>query len=127
MKFQEKCNGFIAVDQYNNILSIDITSANEHDSKIGVRVIQDIKMKQDFDIVIADKGFRETCVNYVNDVLGKIIHIGNRIGKQSRNVVERVFGWFTHYNRLNKCYEYAISSAKSMIQIASIMIMLKRL
>ncbi len=108
-------------------MSIDITSANEHDSKIGVRVIQDIKMKQDFDIVIADKGFRGTCVNYVNDVLGKIIHIGNRIGRRSRNVVERVFGWFTHYNRLNKCYEYAISSAKSMIQIVSIMIMLKRL
>jgi hypothetical protein len=84
-------------------------------------------MKQDFDIVIEDKGFRGTCVNYVNDVLGKIIHIENRIGKHIRNVVERVFGWFTHYNRLNKCYEYAISSAKSMIQIASIMIMLKRL
>jgi hypothetical protein len=52
-----------------------------------VRVIQDIKMKQDFDIVIADKGFRGTCVNYVNDVLGKIIHIENRIGKHIRNVV----------------------------------------
>ena len=52
-----------------------------------MRVIQDIKMKQDFDIVIEDKGFRGTCVNYVNDVLGKIIHIENRIGKHIRNVV----------------------------------------
>jgi hypothetical protein len=82
-------------------------------------------MKQDFDIVIADKGFRGTCMNYVNDVLGKIIHIGNRIGRRSRNVAERVFGWFTHYNRLNKCYEYAISSAKSFMFIRHAMTLLK--
>lgn len=98
-----------------NTIIIDITSANEHDSKIGVRVINEALNNNKIDIVIADKGFRGTCVNYVNDVLGKIIHIGNKLGKHSRNVVERVFGWFTHYNRLNKCYEYAISSAKSMI------------
>jgi putative transposase len=71
----------IAVDKYGNILGIDITSANEHDNKIGVRVINEVlnSKKTEIDIVIADKGFRGTCVNYVNDVLGKIIHIGNRI------------------------------------------------
>ena len=108
-------------------MGIDITSANEHDGKIGIRVICDTKIKYNFDIVIADKGFRGKCVDYVNNVLGKVIHIGNKIGGHSRNVVERVFGWFTHYNRLNKCYEYSISSAESMMRIASIMIMLKRL
>ena len=118
----------IAVDKHGNILSIDITNANEHDSKIGVRMINDVISRyKNIDIVIADKGFRGTCVNYVNDVLGKIIHIGNKIRGYSRNIVERVFGWFTHYNRLNKCYEHTISSAKSMVVIASIMIMLKRL
>lgn len=116
----------IVVDKYENILEIDITSANENDSKIGVRVINEV-LNNKIDIVIADREFRGTCVNYVNDVLKKIIHIGNIIGKYSGNVVERVFEWFTHYNRLNKCYEYAISSAKSMIQITSIMITLKRL
>ena len=89
-------------------MSIDITSANEHDGKIGIRVICDTKIKYNFDIVVADKGFRGKCVDYVNDVLGKVIHVGNKIGRHSRNVVERVFGWFTHYNRLNKCYGFNI-------------------
>ena len=93
-------------------MSIDITSANEHDGKIGIRVICDTKIKYNFDIVIADKGLRKKCVDYVNDILDKVFHIGNKIERHSRSVVERVFRWFTHYNRLNKCYEYSISSAE---------------
>jgi hypothetical protein len=94
-----------------------------------VRVINELlnSKKTEIDIVIADKGFRGTCMNYVNDVLGKIIHIGSKVGKYSRNVVERVFAWFNNYNRLNKCYEHTISSAKSFMFIGHAMTLLKRL
>jgi len=66
-------------------------------------------------------------VDYVNNILGKIIHIGSKIGSFSRSVVERTFSWLNNFNRLNKCYEHTISSAKMIMTVASIMMMLKRL
>ena len=44
-----------------------------------------------------------------------------------RWVVERTFGWFGFYHRLSKDYEYLTSHSESMIRVAMIHLMLRRL
>ena len=44
-----------------------------------------------------------------------------------RWIVERTFGWLGHFRRLSKDYEYFPERSESMIHIAMIQIMLKRL
>lgn len=44
-----------------------------------------------------------------------------------RWVIERTFGWLTHYRRLNRDYEKRIDCSKAMIQLALINIMSARL
>ena len=72
-------------------------------------------------------GRRGMFTSYVNDILGKIIHIGNKVGQCYRYVVERMFAWFGGYRRLSKDYEYTISSTESFIMIARSMMLLKKL
>jgi putative transposase len=44
-----------------------------------------------------------------------------------RWVVERTFGWFGRYRRLRKDYEYLPTTSETMLYIAMINIMLRRL
>ena len=77
--------------------------------------------------IVVDKGYSDIFSRYINDILGKIIHIGNKIGKCYRYVLERMFSWFGDYRRLSKDYEYTISSTESFIMIPHSMMLLKRL
>ncbi|MEZ4885986.1 MAG: transposase [Chitinophagales bacterium] len=43
-----------------------------------------------------------------------------------RWIVERTFGWFEHYRRLSKDYEFNPDTSKTMIQLAMIRIMVAR-
>jgi putative transposase len=42
-------------------------------------------------------------------------------------VVERTFGWFGRYRRLSKDYEYLPTTSETMLYIAMINLMLRRL
>lgn len=44
-----------------------------------------------------------------------------------RWVVERTFGWFTRWRRLNRNYEHTLSSSRAVVQVALIGIMARRL
>ena len=44
-----------------------------------------------------------------------------------RWIVERTFGWFNHYRRLSKDYEFLLESSKAMILISMIHLMTRRL
>jgi putative transposase len=44
-----------------------------------------------------------------------------------RWVVERTFGWMRRYRRMSKDYEYRTDRAESMVQIAMIQLMPRRL
>ncbi|MGK7949393.1 MAG: transposase, partial [Xenococcaceae cyanobacterium] len=44
-----------------------------------------------------------------------------------RWVVERTFGWFGRYRRLSKDYEYLPNTSETMLYIAMINLMLRRL
>ncbi len=65
--------------------------------------------------------------------LGWRLEIVSRIHKKAfaalpkRWIVERTFGWLKLYRRLSKDYEYSTKSAETMIQVAMIHIILKKL
>jgi putative transposase len=44
-----------------------------------------------------------------------------------RWIVERTFGWFNRYRRLSKDYEYLTSTSETMIHVAMINLMVRRL
>ncbi len=44
-----------------------------------------------------------------------------------RWIVERTFAWLYFFRRLSKDYEYSTTASESMVYLASIRIMLKRL
>jgi putative transposase len=44
-----------------------------------------------------------------------------------RCVVERTFGWWTRWRRLNRNYEHTLESSRAVVQVALIGIMVRRL
>ena len=91
----KKINGrkrYIVTDCDGHILKVKVHKANIHDTKGRVRVMGDAFWKySSIKTIVADKGYRGIFARYVKDILGKIIHIGNKVGKCCRYVVERRF------------------------------------
>ena len=84
--------------------------------------------------ILADGGYsgpdmiewvKEKC-DWVFEVVKRTeLHIFKVVPK--RWIVERTFGWFNHYRRLSKDYEYASDTAENMIYIAMTQLMVRRL
>ena len=59
-------------------------------------------------------------------VKGRPEQVGFEV-QPKRWIVERTFGWLNYWRRLSKDYEYLHRSSESMIYVASIRIMLRRI
>ena len=115
-------------DEYGHILGIYIHKANIHNTIGGVKLMGDVFWKfRTIKNVVADNGYRGTFASYVNNILGKTIHRGQKIEQCCRNVIERTFAWLNNYTRLSKCFEHTSSSIKSFIFIAHSMTLLRRI
>jgi len=82
----------------------------------------------------ADGAYRGGLIAWTQALLGCILEIVTRSDDQKgfvvlpkRWIVERTFGWFGRYRRLRKDYEELPASSESMIYIAMIHLMLRRL
>ena len=85
-------------------------------------------------VVWADSGYAGKLVNWVNRYCGWKLEIIKRSDNikgfkivPKRWIVERTFSWFENYRRLSKDYEYRTDTSETMIYIAMIHIMLRRL
>jgi putative transposase len=88
-------------------------------------------------VFFADQGYggqrMRDWVSSTFETLGWRLEIVKKIHKKAfvalprRWIVERTFGWFNLYRRLSKDYERSTKSAETMIQVAMIHIMLKKL
>ena len=81
----------------------------------------------------ADRAY-QGLVEWVKGQLAWVLEIVQPKAKQvgfevqpKRWIVERTFGWLNYYRRLSKDYEHLTSSSESMIYVASIHIMVRRL
>ena len=123
----------IVTDTQGFLLAVKVHSANDHDSKAGMRVLRSMNGKYDkMKKIYADGGYRGELGENVKTKFGWDMEITLRSDKATefkplpkRWIVERTFSWLENYRRLAKDYEYRVSSAETMIYLAFIALMLK--
>ena len=84
--------------------------------------------------VFADQGYKEWRVDWITrwlpSVLDMVVEPVDQVGFQvqpKRWLVERTLEWVANSRRLSKEYERAVLHSESMIYLASIRLMLRRL
>lgn len=82
--------------------------------------------------IFADAGYAGKLIDYVKLKFGWILEIVKRTDKgfkvlPFRWIVERTFAWFNNYRGLSKDYEYSTESSKSIVYLAMLHLMLRRL
>lgn len=126
---------FIAVDTLGLLLCVMVTTASRSESAGGVELIDELKSQfPRLKKVWADSAYGGELVDYVEQWCPFVLEIVKRKPDQKgfevqpkRWIVERTFGWMQWWRRLSKDYEKTVKSSESMIKIAMIRIMLKRI
>jgi putative transposase len=84
--------------------------------------------------ILVDGGYKEKFIEWFLEHCKWIVEVAKKregaIGFEViplRWIVERTFGWYNHFRGLSKDYEYHPEISESMIYLASIRIMLRRL
>lgn len=123
----------IGVDIEGHLLHVEVTAANQHDTRIGKYVIESMKMKYPtIRAVSADAGYRGDTVDYSETLLEIPVHISTKIKDQfailpKRWIVERTLAWMNNDRRLSKDYEVKTTHSENMIRISMFKRTLKRL
>ncbi len=134
----KKINGrkrTILVDKLGLPLAIKVTAANISDNQAGILAINLLKGKVNrLTKIAADNGYKNTFCQYVEDTYDWEVEIAQKpesstgfIPEKNRWQVERSFSWLNFRRRLFKEVEKTILSAESMIQIAFISFIIKKI
>ena len=127
----------ILVDTMGNLVKALVTAANCADGKGAIKLLEQLPKAffKRLRRLWADGGYRGEFVDWVGKHLKKlVVDITLRSDDQKgfevipwRWVVERTFAWLGTFRRLSKDYEVTCSSSESMIYVASIHLLLRRL
>jgi len=117
------------------LLAVVVHAASIQERDGAKRVLSKLKGKfPRLNLIGADGAYSGQLVDWVLQLGKWILEIVNRPQNQKgfvvlprRWVVERTFAWLGRYRRLSKDYERLCDTSESMIQIAMIHLMLKRL
>jgi len=125
----------IAVDTLGCLLLVLVTRASTQDRDGGFELCNDLQ--QTFGTIAkiwADHAYAGDLVEYVRRFCRFVLDIVKRPKEQrgfqvqpKRWIVERTLGWLTPFRRLSKDYETTTESSESMIKIAHIRVLLRRL
>ena len=134
----KKVNGrkrHILVDVIGLLLMVVVHAANIQD-RDGARIVLE-KAKGKFprlQLIWADGGYAGKLIDWVKQICSWTLEIVKRSDEVKgfqvlphRWVVERTFGWLNRYRRLSKDYEGLTETSESMIYIAMISLMVRRL
>ena len=125
----------IAVDVLGLLLMVWVTRANMPDCDGGAQLCDELQQSAPrIRKVWADSAYRGNLVEYVTHWCRFVLEIVKKSPKQKgfqvqpkRWIVERTFAWLNQQRRLSKEYERTTKSSESMIKIAAIRLMLRRL
>ena len=123
------------VDTLGLLLLVWVTSAAFADRDAGAQLLDEAHEQfPRIEKVWADSSYSGELVDYAKTsanisldiVRPKPDQIGFEV-QPKRWIVERSYGWMNLYRRLSKDYEYRSKSSETMIKVAAIRIMLRRL
>jgi putative transposase len=133
----------VVVDSLGLLVDVSVTPANTHDTKGAVKVLKKYKERvakkkelHRVKKVIGDKGYRgEILKGFVRKTFKAAISIGENhtspetgfVPATKRWLVERGFAWLGDYRRLTVDQERSVVTSMSMIRLAFIRLMLRRL
>lgn len=123
------------VDTLGLVIIVMVTAASVQESDGGQELLIDVKRKTHrLKKVYADQGYKQWLVDWVATRQPFMLEIVQKPPEQKgfqvhpkRWLVERTFAWMNNYRRLSKDYERTVASSESMIYLASIRLMLRRL
>lgn len=117
-----------------NLLAVVVHAANIHDTKARILPAEAAFLKYPtIRGFCGDAGYKGTFEDQIWEKFRLGVDISERTSTHKwevlskRWVVERTFSWLNNYRGLSKDYEITTSSAESMIKIAHINTLLKRL
>ena len=126
----------IAVDTLGNLLAVVVHAANIQD-RDGARLLLEqlrAEVKSSIKLIWADGAYKGRLAGWVREKLDALLEVVPRPAQNKgfqvlprRWVVERTLGWFNRYRRLSKDYERLSASSESMVYIASVQTLLRRL
>ena len=123
----------VAVDKYGIPLAIDVSPANQHDTKGIVPVLRALADGGFRGPALCDLGYRGERLAKVGETLGITVEAIAR-GRDGRFVpagicwvVERSFAWLSRYRRLNTIFERSKDHLLAFVAIAFISILARRL
>ncbi len=125
----------VVCDTQGLILTVQVHAANIHDSQPALDILTQAKAHSTrLKAVFADGGYRGELVDKVSRLLSMTMNIVLRTSPlkgfkplPKRWVIERTFAWFESFRRLSKDFEFLNVSSETMIYLAMIKIMLKKL
>ena len=114
----------IVVDILGHLLHVEVHAANLSDTVRGCEVMRRAAEKHPgLEAFSGDAGYRGTAVQFVDEKLGLVLHISQRIVDgfavlPKRWIVERTFAWFGSFRRLSKDFETLTGTTENIIRIA---------
>ena len=125
----------IAVDRLGMLLLVVVTAAAVQEANSAT--LLGPKMQGRFprlQKILVDGGYKEKFIEWFLEHCKWVVEVAKKregaIGFEViplRWIVERTFGWYNHFRGLSKDYEYHPEISESMVYLASIRIMLRRL
>ncbi len=129
----------IAVDTLGLLLAVVVTTASVDDAAAATAVFEQLKPKQQprLQIVWADGKYhnhhlnawlaRQRSIQWTLEIVRRPKGAKGFVLIPKRWVVERTFSWLGRWRRMSRDYEHLTSSSESMVRLASIRCMLRRL
>jgi putative transposase len=125
----------IVVDTLGLLLLVMVTQASLQDRDGGVQLCDEVQQQfARIKKIWADSSYRGELVDYVREWCRFVLEIVKRPADQvgfqvqpKRWIVERTLGWLNPFRRLSKDYENTTTSSESMIKIAHIQVLLRRI
>jgi putative transposase len=125
----------LLVDTIGLLLAVLVHPADVQDRDGAKRLLEKAKEKlKRLRVIWADGGYSGQLVSWVQQTCGWVLQtvlrpvgIKGFVVLPRRWVVERTFAWLGRYRRLSKDYEYHTSNSETMIHIAMIHLMSRRL
>lgn len=125
----------LAVDRNGHLLDIQTTPANMHDSKGALLLLALLAASHpQIKKILADRGYRGELIEIIRNAFGFNIEVtlsgtskGKFIPAKGRWVAERSIAWLDNFRRLARNYEDSLETARQMVIIAGIAMLLNRL